>query len=244
MAGLSSRFFKAGYSQPKYMLIAHGKTLFAHAVESFSRYFENEHFLFIVRDAYETPTFVAEQAAQLGIAKYDIVILNKETRGQAETVTLGIEELKQKSRSFSDCPITIFNIDTFRPGFVYPDLNQLGDGYLEVFKGSGANWSFAKPASDDSTVVVQTAEKKPISDLCCTGLYHFRSLGQYLAAYYDYLSKPEDEWEKGELYVAPLYNNLIKSGYIIHYHLIPREKVIFCGVPEEYTEFKRKGYND
>ncbi|EOA0230274.1 capsular biosynthesis protein, partial [Escherichia coli] len=31
MAGLSSRFKKAGYVKPKYMLEAHGKTLFSHS---------------------------------------------------------------------------------------------------------------------------------------------------------------------------------------------------------------------
>ena len=35
MAGLSSRFFKAGYTAPKYMLDLKGQTFFAHALRSF-----------------------------------------------------------------------------------------------------------------------------------------------------------------------------------------------------------------
>lgn len=31
--------------------------------------------------------------------------------------------------------------------------------------------------------VAETAEKRPISNLCCTGLYHFRSAARYLAAF-------------------------------------------------------------
>ncbi|WP_418641871.1 glycosyltransferase family 2 protein [Vibrio chaetopteri] len=240
MAGMSSRFFKAGYDKPKYMLMAHGKTLFDHAVESFSLYFKSEHFLFIVRDVYDTPAFVEQQANTLGISNFDIVILNDETRGQAETVTLGLEKWKASQQSSKDQTLTIFNIDTFRPNFKFPDLNTLGDGYLEVFRGTGDNWSFAKPISDDSTEVVQTAEKNPISDLCCTGLYHFHSLEQYLEAYYHYLTKPQEQWEKGELYVAPLYNELIQASRKIHYHLIPREEVIFCGVPSEYSDFLKR----
>ncbi|TOO97807.1 capsular biosynthesis protein, partial [Vibrio parahaemolyticus] len=42
----------------------------------------------------------------------------------------------------------------------------------------------------------------------------------------------------GEIYVAPLYNYLIKNGYKIHYNLIDKDAVIFCGVPDEYIEFK------
>lgn len=239
MAGLSSRFFKEGYKEPKYMLIAKNKTLFEHAVASFSRYFKTEYFLFIVRDVYQTYEFVTKQAKSMGIMNFHVVRLEQGTKGQAETVMIGISEWKKLEATVDDCSITIFNIDTFRPGFTFPDLDKLGDGYLEVFKGTGVNWSFAKPLSEDSTRISETAEKTPISDLCCTGLYHFKSLNRYISAYMSYLEIPEENWEKGELYVAPLYNNLIKNGFEIHYNLISRDEVIFCGVPSEYDDFKR-----
>ena len=38
MAGLSSRFAKAGYKVPKYMLDIDGNSVFYHAVSSFKRY--------------------------------------------------------------------------------------------------------------------------------------------------------------------------------------------------------------
>ena len=237
MAGLSSRFYKAGYDKPKYMLMAHGKSLFEHAVGSFAEYFQSIPFLFIVRDIDDTIDFVRQQAEAMGILDFYVVCLNQKTRGQAETVTLGIEMWREETATTNDCPVTIFNIDTFRPGFIYPNLRELGDGYLEVFRGSGDNWSFAKPISNETTQVSQTAEKNPISDLCSTGLYHFRSLEEYLSSYYSYIKKPVETWEKGELYVAPLYNILIGLGKEIHYHLIPRDTVIFCGVPQEYIEF-------
>lgn len=233
MAGMSSRFFKAGYTKPKYMLKAHGKTLFEHSVSSFKKYFKTERFLFIVRDVYETPMFVEEESQMLGICDFELVVLDKETRGQAETVALGLE-----SASDYDGQLTIFNIDTFRPGFKFPSLAEDSDGYLEVFKGEGDNWSFAKPLNDNSKLVLETAEKNPISDLCSTGLYHFKNKHLYLKAYYEYLNKPESEWEKGELYIAPLYNTLISKGFNIHYNEISRNAVVFCGTPNEYEDFK------
>jgi len=237
MAGLSSRFFKAGFSKPKYMLKAHGKTLFDHSVESFKEYFATEKFLFIVRDVFDTANFVKASANALGILDFEIVTLTQETRGQAETVTLGLNKISYKG------PITIFNIDTFRPNFKYPDLDKLGNGYLEVFQGQGDNWSFVKPLNNDSTIVIKTTEKNPISDLCCTGLYHFASVVDYLNAYNHYLTKPENEWEKAELYVAPLYNHLISKKGNIHYNLIDKKDVIFCGVPDEYADFLKRNKN-
>jgi NDP-sugar pyrophosphorylase family protein len=236
MAGASTRFFKAGYDKPKYMLKAHGETLFEHSVNSFKAYFNTVPFLFILRDVFYTKDFVKKHAQKLGIKEFYISILTTETRGQAETVTLGLEDLLKQGVDYQGA-ITIFNIDTFRENFVYPDLTKLVQGYLEVFQGNGDNWSFVKPLHSSSTEVIQTTEKKPISDLCCTGLYHFSAIQYYLDAYQQYLTKPVDEWEKGELYVAPLYNLLIKKGLKVHYHLIKRDDVVFCGVPDEYTDF-------
>ncbi|MPW37436.1 glycosyltransferase family 2 protein [Vibrio sp. B1Z05] len=239
MAGMSSRFFKAGYTKPKYMLEAHGKTLFEHSVDSFKAYFSSQPFLFIVKNVFDTPDFVKDKAIEMGIKQFHIVALDIDTRGQAETVTLGLEKLKAQGVEYSGS-ITVFNIDTFRPEFILPKVSECSDGYLEVFKGEGPNWSFAKPSSADSTKVVLTAEKKPISNLCSTGLYHFKRIEDYLEAYENYLAKPQSEWEKGELYIAPLYNHLIEKGRDIHYHLIKNDEVIFCGVPSEYEEFKAK----
>ncbi|AGQ91931.1 hypothetical protein M634_03115 [Vibrio parahaemolyticus O1:Kuk str. FDA_R31] len=239
MAGMSSRFFKAGYDKPKYMLEAHGKTLFEHSVESFEALFLDTKFLFIVKDVYNTKNFVYQKAKALGIKDFNIVILAENTRGQAETVIYGLEGLKSQGISY-DGPITIFNIDTFRPNFFFPRDIEKNDGYLEVFEGEGDNWSFVKPESEKKTIVKETAEKRKISNLCCTGLYHFGSVSLYVKAYNNYLTIPKENWDSGELYVAPIYNYLIKQGYKIHYNKINRDEVIFCGVPEEYLEYLDK----
>ncbi|MGO2355545.1 MAG: glycosyltransferase family 2 protein [Marinomonas foliarum] len=233
MAGMSSRFFKAGYSKPKYMLEAKGKTLFEYSVLSFKKYFESELFVFVIRDIYETKKFVIDKIKKIGIKFFKIVCLDVETKGQAETVFLGLDSLDENES------LTIFNIDTFRPKFSYPDISSKEDGYLEVFQGSGDNWSFVLPETEESTLLVETAEKRPISDLCCTGLYYFKKISDFKLAYNDYLNKSKEFWEKGELYVAPLYNFLIASEKRIHYHRIERDEVIFCGTPDEYDDFLR-----
>lgn len=235
MAGLSRRFIEAGYNLPKYMLEAHGRTLFAHSVGSFSAYFTSLPFLFIARDVAGTADFIARECAALGISTAQTVVLNELTAGQAATVALGLARAAPPPAT----PITIFNIDTFRPAFRFPtefDAAQV-DGYLEVFSGTGSNWSYVRPATPDSNRVLQTTEKVPISDLCCTGLYHFRSAAQYLAAYADFANGGAEQIGLRELYVAPMYNLLIAAGADIRYDLIDPGQVTFCGVPTEYDAF-------
>ncbi len=231
MAGLSSRFFKAGYSQPKYMLEAKGKTLFAHSVGSFSRYFDSDPFLFIVRPEYDTPEFVRREARLLGIRRFEIVELQESTRGQAETVDLALDGCA------SNEPLYIFNIDTFRPGYRKPDFCDMADGYLETFIGTGKNWSNIEPAAPGSDRVIRTAEKQEISSYCCTGLYHWRSAERYRYYYEQYKCLDATELHAGELYVAPMYNLAIAKGDDIRFSVIEPEEVIFCGTPDEYRDY-------
>lgn len=237
MAGLSRRFKFAGYQLPKYMLPLHGRSVFAHAVGSFVAQFADTRFLFIARDVSDTKTFLRQECAALGIADATVVILDSETAGQAETVELGLNDAGAADGE----PATIFNIDTFRHQFGFPDTPWFAqtDGYLEVFRGSGTNWSYVVPAMGRrEPLVTRTTEKIPISDLCCNGLYHFARSEDFRAA----LAKERSNPCLTELYVAPLYNHLIAAGKHIHYQIVPLEAITFCGVPAEYEAALVKGH--
>ena len=237
MAGLSSRFTKAGYVLPKYMLYVKNKSLFNLAVTSFEKYFDTCRFVFVARNVFDTKTFIEKECELMGIKDFTVVILPQPTKGQAETVLEGIVRADVPDEE----PILIFNIDTFRPGFAFPEDMSGWDGYLEVFVGSGKNWSYAKTESDDSTLVVETAEKVEISRYCSTGLYYFSSASSFKTAYAQNLENPCDG--KAELYVAPLYNHLIREGKKIHIHVIDRSDVIFSGVPAEYEQILQETIN-
>jgi hypothetical protein len=223
MAGRSQRFYDAGYPLPKYRLELDGRSVFAHAVASFQADFAHTPFLFIA--AAEAEAFVRAEARALGVAAFEVVSLASVTAGQAETVERGLDATGW------DGPLTIFNIDTFRPGFAFPgEPLASADGWLEVFKGEGANWSYVKPAPGPEPWALETAEKKPISDLCCTGLYHFARSQDFREA----LTAERIRPQAAELYVAPLYNHLIARGRRIGWRLIGADEVVFCGTPAEY----------
>ena len=237
MAGESRRFRDAGFSDPKFRLDAHGAPVFDHAVNSFAAYFRTDTFLFVLRDA-EAEDFVRARCAALGIVSALVIRLHRPTAGQAETVQLGLD----LAGIGDDESIAIFNIDTFRPGYRKPP--QVSDphcaGYLEVFRGTGEGWSFVAPDPARAGAVAEVAEKKPISDLCCTGLYHFRRAGDFRWAYRN-PAPPKSEAERRERYVAPLYNPLIACGFTIGLQMIDSSEVIFCGTPEEYHQVLASG---
>ncbi len=238
MAGLSQRFIKAGYTLPKYMLTAGANTVFSHVLQSFEHYFTTEPFLFICRDVMDTPDFIRKECKQLGINEFQLAVLDAPTQGQAETVWLGLQQAKTEEKK----TITIFNIDTIRPHFRFPAAKFLADidGFIEVFRGQGDNWSFAKTETPTSMKVIETSEKRRISELCSTGLYHFARCGDFMEAFEDESKKPKEHWDAQELYVAPLYNFLIKKGAKIMAVEIAETDMIPCGIPSEYESYKMK----
>jgi hypothetical protein len=234
MAGESRRFREAGYGLPKHRLMLRGESLFDHAVGSFRAYFDTQPFLFVVRDDGETPAFVEARGRAMGVRDARVVVLDGPTGGQAETVERGLDRAGVSDEGH----LTIFNIDTFRPGFIYPDAPWFpaSDGYLEVFRSRDPGFSFALPLQNAAPLgqveprVAETAEKRPISDLASTGLYHFRRTEDFRLALADERAAPSAP----ELYVAPLYNALIRRGRNIHFQLIEESDVIFCGTPMQY----------
>ena len=235
MGGMSQRFKVEGFTLPKYMLYAGNKSLFNLSMSSFSNYFD-EKFVFICKDIFETQRFVKNELSILGITNYEIIIIDLQTKGQAETVKLGIE----RSQLSNNEPIFIFNIDTMRFNYTKPHFLKNCQGYLEVFEGEGNNWSFIEP-QQNSNFVNRTTEKNPISNLCSNGLYYFKDKNVFLSCYAKFYKKNH---KKGEEYVAPMYNHLIENGYAVQYEKINRELVKFFGIPKEYYDLLKLFINE
>lgn len=233
MAGLSRRFTEAGYTQPKFMLPVGGHTAFDYSVAGFIGGFAPGEFTFIYRETGGVRAFLDARLAALGLGEARLAELEAPTAGQADTVAQGLRKLGGDAGE----ELAIFNIDTFRTNFRRPGSAMRGDGYLEVFRGTGDNWSYVGPTPEPgSNGVLRTTEKQPISDLCCTGLYTFRSVADYLWAVEEEVRAPTTHLK--EVYVAPIYNHLIRRGADIRYDVVERGDVIFCGVPAEYEALR------
>jgi len=224
MAGGSTRFYEAGYLIPKFQLEVEKVSLFRLALLSFSKYFETETFLFIVNRKSNSLAFVESELKTLRIKNYLIVQLDNDTRGQADTVALGL-----KSRIVDENEhLLIFNIDTIRPNFQYPK-HFPNFPWLEAFIAEGEHWSFVDP-NPNSDEVSRVVEKQRISNFCSTGIYFFPTIKDYLDIFYLY----ETSLQNMELYVAPLYQLLIDQGRVVKYSLIHSQDIFLAGTPSEF----------
>jgi choline kinase len=229
MAGLGSRFRKAGYNVPKYMIEAHGKTLFEWSMESLVGFQDKENdFIFIVRKEDKSSEFIREKCREMNLENVSIIGIDYLTDGQATTAMLGEKYWDKESE------LMIYNIDTYVEANEMNSYQIAGDGYIPCFHAPGDHWSFVK--LDEAGKAVEVKEKVRISDNCTLGAYYFKSCKLYEELYRDYYSSNEN-LEKGEKYVAPLYNYLISKGGDVRISIVDFEKVHVLGTPEELNLF-------
>jgi len=226
MAGDSSRFQAAGVNLPKWTLNLKGHPMLEWAIVSLGEIITKDtKFMFVTKNNNNHKDKLQSIIKNFNL-DYEIVNLEANTRGQAETVAKAISNQNKLLE------LVIWNVDTF----VNPiALKTIGSerNQLVVSKLSGDHWSFAK--IDEAGFVVETEEKKRISENASVGLYLFSSIGTYLSNFALYLKEFEVKKElKNELFVAPIYNYLIQKNVNVEIFEINSIDVFCMGTPTEY----------
>jgi dTDP-glucose pyrophosphorylase len=230
MAGFGRRFADAGYKVPKYRIVVHERSLFSWAMLSLRGFVEvGVRFVFVVRAEDGAEEFIRAEAAGLGMRSVGVVQLSAPTDGQATTALAAAPAIADPAQ-----PCFIYNIDTFVHPECLPPSEVRGDGWVPCFAAEGDAWSFA--AADASGRVSEVREKKRISPHATVGLYWFSSFDLYRDAYERHYSHAGN-LEKGERYVAPIYNTIIADGRPVYIHDVPVDAVVPLGVPADVERF-------
>ena len=230
MAGRGSRFADVGYVDPKPLIDVRGRPMYAWAIESLPIALAKR-LIFICLDEHLRDTALAADIRQRYAALSPIIIsLDHVTAGQACTV------LEARAWIDTNEPLIIYNADTYQVSDLESRLRGAPelDGLISVFQGPGDKWSFAR--TDGSDRVLETAEKRRISEWATTGLYHF-SRGRDFVRHADAMIAA-DERERGEFYVAPVYNRMIAAGADIRIDVA--KEVWVLGTPEDLNDFEAR----
>lgn len=229
MAGMGSRFQKAGYKEPKFMIKALGKTLFEWSMDSLiGLNDEKTKYTFIVRKECQAKEFIIKKMQKYGISKCHIIEIDYLTDGQATTCMLASKYWDKNDELF------IYNIDTYVEPYELTKKDIKGDGFIPCFKADGDHWSFVK--TDETGKIVEIREKKRISDNCTIGAYYFKSCGLYEQIYNEYYTE-DRKLDNNEKYIAPLYNYMLEKNMELHMCNIPASKVHVLGTPDELNDF-------
>lgn len=221
MAGAGSRFTQAGYTFPKPLIEVHGKPMIQLVVENIGLE-ANYHFVVQKehREKYNLDTMLTLIAPGCKIIEVDGI-----TEGAACTALLAKEFINNNK------PLFFANSDQWVDWdpieFMYKMQETNADGGIITFNATHPKWSFAKV--NDSEIVTEVAEKKPISNNATVGYYYWKH-GK------DFVKYAESMIEKNirvnnEFYVCPVYNQAIEDNKIIR--IFKANSMWGLGTPED-----------
>lgn len=231
MGGLGQRFRDAGYTTPKPLIPVEGKPMFLHALDSFDVYEGPKEYAFVVRQDAEDEYGLAASIKEL-LPSANIAILDKNTRGAAETCLIARDYIdNDKPLVVMDCDFSFTSSDYFRK---VQEMSQaeMYDGVLLSFESDNDRYSYARV--DEEGVVIETAEKKVISNHALAGAYCFARGKLFVDAADNLLKQPLGPDMK-EYYISYVYGQLLKEGKQITLAHIDRFNSF--GTPAELEQY-------
>ena len=230
MAGRGSRFQEAGYAFPKPLIDINGKTMIEVVINNLKPKTDHK-FIFICQKEHFEKYDLHNILKNATNNNFEVVQINGITQGAACTV------LCAKQYINSDDELLIANSDQFIENDINSFINKSRkgnkDGVIMTFTASHPKWSYARV--DKTGKVLETAEKKVISNNATVGVYYFKN-GK------DFVKGAEEMIKKGikqnnEFYVCPVYNELILDGKKIYIDEISADKIHGLGTPEDLEQF-------
>lgn len=225
MAGAGSRFEAAGYTFPKPLIEVRGKPMIQVVVENLNI---DARYIYIVQKSHYEK-YNLEYLLRLITPRCEIVQIDEITQGAACTTLLAKEFID------SEDSLLISNSDQFvewnSGETLYSFMADGIDGGIVTFYATHPKWSFAK--IDDDGIVLEVAEKKPISDIATVGIYFWKKGSDYVK-YAKQMIKREIR-TNGEFYVCPVFNEAIEDNKKFRIRNV--EKMWGLGTPEDLNYF-------
>jgi NDP-sugar pyrophosphorylase family protein len=230
LAGRGTPFKEAGYAFPKPVIDIDGKTMIEVVAKNLSPN-DDHRFIFICqREHYEKFDLynVFKRATN---NKFEVIQLNGTTEGAACTVLTAIQYIN------NDDELLIANADQYIVGgidnFIKAGRKAGVDGLLMTFEASHPKWSYARVDKDN--MVLETAEKKVISNHATVGLYYFKKGSDFVTSAQEMIHK--NIRYNNEFYVCPSYNELLLLKKRVYIYEIPPKEMHSLATPEDLVIF-------
>ncbi len=232
MAGGDDAFKEAGYLYPKNLTEIEGLPLVQRVIESMAPLLVPSNTLICCIRKEENQQVHTGSVINLLVPSAKIVEVDGATGGAACTALLAVEHIN------SDEPLLIMNGDHLLAADLATAIADFKarklDGGVVVFEAVHPRWSYVKLGAGD--LVVETAEKRPISNLATAGTYYFARGRDFVSAATEMIKK--DAQVGGLFYVCPAFNQLILRQARIGVHRIGRNAYHSLANPQSVRQYE------
>ena len=240
MSGLSSRFSKAGYTIPKFMIDIDGKKVIQHIIDLYPK---DSDFLFIINDKHAENTDIVELLED-SVDKKNIVVIPRHKKGPVFSIKNFEDYIKDEEQ-------VVINYCDFSMYWDYNDFEKYVndtqcDGCVVCYTGfhphmlGSDNYAFCRTDGRKELQIREIREKQPftndkMSEFASTGTYYFRK-GSYVKKYFKELIE-KDININCEYYVSLVHNLLIEDGLVNLVYEIPH--MLQWGTPIDVSEYRQ-----
>ena len=234
MAGLGSRFSKAGFTTPKPLIPVDGKPMFIKALDSLTKLPINRYIIVIRQEHAEA--YQLDSLIKKALPAAKVVVIPQLTRGAAETVLMATPELDP------DAGLIALDCDLWFSSRAYEQMvdsalswqHEIVGGLL-TFASNHPRYSYAEV--DAAGNVTRTAEKQVISNRAILGGYFFTTAATFIDTASKYLASPLPEDLK-EYYLSHVYNLLLEEGATVKSASV--DTFHSFGTPEELQAYENQ----
>ena len=230
MAGHGSRFSKAGYTDPKPLILVRGKPMIEVVIDNLKPNCQHR-FIFICQTEH-LHNYPLRALLETKASGCQILEVSAVTEGAACTVLLAKEYINNADQ------LMIANCDQY----IDMDINEyLGsltpdtDGLIMTMKENSNKWSYVELNSHNE--IIRVVEKEVVSDEATVGIYNYQCGADFVKAAEAMIAK--NLRVNNEYYVAPAYNEMIADGKVITYFNIGRfgQRMYGLGTPEDLESY-------
>lgn len=191
------------------------KTIFQYCYD-FLKPIKDAEFIVVLRKA-DVKRYHFDQIVKLLIPDAKIVIAEGNTKGSVCSCLLAIDYIKDDEPLVISSSNQLFlaNTNEVVNEFIEKDY----DGGIVTFEDIHPKFSFVK--LDKEGLVIEAAEKRPISKHATAGFYYFKKGSDFIESAISMLSK--DASVNGLFYLCPVYNEMILKQKRIGVYPIERE---------------------
>lgn len=191
------------------------KTIFQYVYDFLSP-IEDAEFIVILRKQ-DVKNYHFDQIVKLLIPDVKVVIADGETKGSVCSCLLAIDYIDD------DEPIVISSSNQLFVGdtnaIIKEFMEKDYDGGIVTFEDIHPKFSFVR--LDENNMVIEAAEKRPISKHATAGFYYFKKGSDFVESAISMISK--DAAVNGKYYLAPVYNEMVLKQKKIGIHSIDRD---------------------
>jgi len=237
MAGKSNFFDSAEFIYPKPLIEIRGKSMVELAIENYSQIGDKVKYIFIV-NALDCSKYHLDNVLKLLTnEECEIIKIGSETKGAVCSALLAIDIINNEN------PLVIANSDQV----IEEDINKVlayfkdkdFDAGVITFETVHPRWSYVKV--DNRDMIIEAAEKRPISKKAIAGFYYFKRGGYFVEAAMRSIEK--DANVEGSYYVAPTLNELILKGMRLGFYNIDSNKYHTFYSPQKISEYENRNIN-